>query len=408
MRDYIKAVQTLLEADAKKTKTKDQTIDFDVEMDDGSSKGDLAKPINPKADVPPKMDRRALPGQAAGAAKTRASVTGGENKEQSLRYLDHLMSRNMRDEVSDEDAARIAGAENPEYLEGPETPLLIGDELPVTPDNLPQVMNTALIEKGDSEVGTVRPPEWHMVKHLPGYLQQGIRAMGRMVFAPFTDTPIEDIQVMATLLNARDVQVMADFIRRNGMKDDEATMEAHDIIPGYGADIQVWNTEGYTFMLVKDHAGAYIYGWPGGRGIDLDGPESYRQLESEEVEGDLVEEDFNWEKAASDAMAAQAEEGETENTELPKGGNKPQGTFGTVQDQQRKAIPMGDNPMAGNVKEAAEFLAGVDKTVLSEGAADDGTANYFAQLAGVRPVAKAAKNLDSEVLDLAILAGIRR
>ena len=31
-------------------------------------------------------------------------------------------------------------------------------------------------------------PEWHAVKNLPGYIQQGIRVLGRQVFKQFTET----------------------------------------------------------------------------------------------------------------------------------------------------------------------------------------------------------------------------
>ena len=410
MREYIRAVQQLLEADQKKTTTKDKTSAFDMDMDDGASKGDLTSPNAERAknDVPPRRERPAIPGRMA---RGPANINAGENPEQSLRYLRHLHSSGLRDEISDDEAAEIArlGREEPLEIEGPETPLLPSDveEVPVTPDNLPQVINSAVFAPGETLPGNVKPPEWHMVKHLPGYLQQGIRAMGRMVFAPFTDTPIEDIQVLASLINGRDVQVMADWIRRNGMKDDEATIRAEDIIPGYGADIQIWNAVGATFMLVKDHAGIYIYGWPGGRGTQLDGPEDFRRLESVEHDQTALEEDFNWQEATKEAMAdyqakQELQQSEPEDAQLPRSGNKPQGTYGTIQDQQRENLPMGDNKL----KETAEFLAGVDAPLMES--SGDETADYLAKLAGVRPVPKTERILDQDVMDLAILAGVRK
>jgi hypothetical protein len=35
-----------------------------------------------------------------------------------------------------------------------------------------------------------------------------------------------------------------------------------DLMPDYDAQVSVFEADGYTFMLVKDFAGRYIYSWP--------------------------------------------------------------------------------------------------------------------------------------------------
>lgn len=384
MREYIKAVQALFEAENDKTKTKDQT-GFKMDMDDGASKGDLTNPSKPSSQrtEEPRRNRADLPGVKA---RGPAQINPGRNTERSATYLRDLFNQNLQDEISDEEAARNVDGDIDPLMIGGQKPLsLTGETEPVTPENLPATINKALFKKEDGAAPTVRPPEWHMVKNLPGYMQQGIRAMGRMVFAPFTDTPIEKIQVMASLINERDVRVMADFIRKNAFMDDEATMEAHDIIPGYGAQIQIWNMSGCTFMLVRDHAGEYIYGWPGGRGTDLDAPENHLRLENVDLdelsEGDLS--GMNSAQLAQKVPDNKEIDPETDQDVPQNKSGSTNGTKGTVQDQQQQ----------GQLQESVQ---------------DDGTADYFAKLAGVRPTAKTPQIVDQDVLDLAKLAGVRK
>lgn len=162
-----------------------------------------------------------------------------------------------RDVISDEEAARIAG-----YGDDPDE----GWEQR-TPEMLPAVISKAIAESGDGLVY----PQWHMVRHLPGYMREAIRSLGRAVFAQFTDTPIEDIQVLTTILNPeRELQALAAWIRRNGIMDDDPDMDFDRAFPGYKVRPQLWNVQGYTFLLVEDFAGRYIYGWPGGRGVHLE------------------------------------------------------------------------------------------------------------------------------------------
>lgn len=130
-----------------------------------------------------------------------------------------------------------------------------------TSSKLPKVISAALRAAGKED------PKWHMVRNLPGYMSQGIRAIGRQVFSPFTSTKIEDIQVIANLGGSgpntkAEINAVAGFLMKNGTKINDASMEFQERIPGYSAEMKVFTFANYTFLLVKDQAGEYIYSWP--------------------------------------------------------------------------------------------------------------------------------------------------
>ena len=156
------------------------------------------------------------------------------------RYISNLRANN--DEISDEQAIQ-----NSTY----------GIDLPRTSENLPVVIRSELVKFGENF-----DPKWIMVKHLPGYIRNAIRSVGRQLFQQFTDTPVEDIQCLSTLTHSTtDVQRMMHFITKNGVEDSKATIDFSRSMPGYTADTSLWKMAGYEFLLVKDFAGYYIYGW---------------------------------------------------------------------------------------------------------------------------------------------------
>jgi hypothetical protein len=212
---------------------------------------------------------QAPPGRLAGAARTLRSMVGfGAQAPQASRHLADLAAAGLpQDGISDAEAMRRAGHDA--------APTEGCEPVPRRPETLPAIVSRAMSVEGGAKI----VPEWHMVRHLPGYLQSRIRQLGRQVFAPFTDTPIEDIQVLSTLSNPdRDVKAVATWIFRNGIRDDEAELEFGQIMPDYKANTQIWNVEGFTFMVVKDFAGHYVYSWPGGRGTQLDNDDPAPQL----------------------------------------------------------------------------------------------------------------------------------
>lgn len=258
MRNFITLIENAL-AEAPRTKTKPpEQMTLDIEGP--SSKGDLTTTSgNAHNSVAHGRDRAAnLPGKKQSKAQTKAAI-----KPMSAAAQDDMrgimqMVGDTQDEISDDEAARRAGHDSVGHTDGMNEP--------PTPQNLPAIINTAVAASGMHI-----EPKWHMVRNLPGYMQSGIRALGRQLFGPFTDTPIEDIQVLSTLSNDdTEVKAMMTWIKRNGVKDDEAQIK-FDNSPAsrYGADVQIWNAEGFTFMVVKDPHGYYVYGWPGGRGTQV-------------------------------------------------------------------------------------------------------------------------------------------
>lgn len=198
-----------------------------------------------------------MPGKSATAPATRQAVSRHARAIEGVgERLGALAASGLRDIISDEEARNIAGVAETDGIEEPNTP-----------ENLPAVIQKAIAVSGERLI----EPEWRMVRHLPGYIQQPIRALGRQVFTQFTDTPVEDIQIVSTLSNEKvEVQALMGWISRNGIRDDQAEMDFEGTIPNYQADVQVWNVQGYSFLLVKDFVGYYVYGWPGGRGVHLE------------------------------------------------------------------------------------------------------------------------------------------
>lgn len=280
MRNFIDIINSVLVEDQDPTKVKDKIATPEINLDDGSSKGDLSAPVDsaaPAAYRPGRVERN--PGIRAVPTDAR-----------SLNYLDALLRSDLQDEISDEEAAANS-AFAPMDAEAPADTLGHDEPVPVTPENLPAVISQAMARTDWDGVPPNWEPKWMQIKDTPGYFQNQIRALGRMIFSPFTDIPIEDINLMADpfTTSRTNVELMARWIFQNGVRDDQAEMTFDGIMPGYGAQTSIWNALGYTFMCVQDHAGYYIYSWPGGRGVHLDAPPEMRRLTETETE---IEEDY--------------------------------------------------------------------------------------------------------------------
>lgn len=191
-----------------------------------------------------------LPGQQATAQQTRTSVRNSFSG-QASGHFSGLSSSDLRDDVPTnyaENNATISGGEDRR-----------------TPENLPAIISTAIALTEDMII-----PQWHKVCNLPAFCVQQVRSLGRQIFKEYTDIPVDDIQTCTTLTNdVREVQAMMGWIKKNGVRNDEMKYDFNDIMPGYHADVQSWDAEGYSFLLVRDHSGHYVYGWPGGRGVHL-------------------------------------------------------------------------------------------------------------------------------------------
>jgi hypothetical protein len=129
------------------------------------------------------------------------------------------------------------------------------------PNTLPQEIRQDLRTHGDV---TAR---FHSVENLPGYLDDAIRMMGQKVFASLTATPINEINVLANLGNQgpneqRELNAVAGMVDTYGQRRGDYEMRFDRILPGYEADIRVYEYKDQIFCLVKDFAGSYVYSWP--------------------------------------------------------------------------------------------------------------------------------------------------
>lgn len=226
--------------EGKKTIT---DLDNELTAKIAQSKGELSKAQSTSVDVPGKQ-----------ASKEKSARINAPIDPESSRLFGHLHASGLKDDVVDGDI-------DFEY----------DDVKPTTPENLPAIISKAIVSAGGEII-----PEWHMVKNLPGYMSSAIRALGRQVFMPFTNTPIEKIQVVSTLSNSEtEVKALMAWIKQNGIKNDDAQLYFTEILPQYAPHVQIWNVRGYTFMLVKDHAGFYVYGFNG----DKIGHTNHKQIE---------------------------------------------------------------------------------------------------------------------------------
>lgn len=137
----------------------------------------------------------------------------------------------------------------------------VGHASQPTPNTLPAIINKNLRAAGKTEV------TFHQVKNLPGYISNAIRTLGKSLFSQFTTTPITDIQVVANFGGSgpnskMEINALANYIIKNGAQVTDANIDFENIMPGYTADIKIFDTNDVTFMLVKDFAGEYIYSWP--------------------------------------------------------------------------------------------------------------------------------------------------
>lgn len=252
-------------ASSKPVKDKEDN-DFDSSMFKPQKEQPVAKVDKPAADKSvsstadkPKADTPEI--KKASAADTAKAMKGVSATDD----MRDMMSRiNVPDDmVANEpelDTDRVPGDE-----EQPE---------PVNPDSVP-----ALISR---EIAAAMPdtvdPQFHQVKNLPGYMSRAIRAMGRETFKNYTDTPVEDISVLANLggqgpNSEREINAVASWLKQNGTKLDASELGFGDMIPGYSAQTMLYSTAGMRFLVVKDFAGGYIYVWPEGSSSNALGSE---------------------------------------------------------------------------------------------------------------------------------------
>lgn len=148
------------------------------------------------------------------------------------------------------------------YEDRPETPLLGGSSLTrTTHENLPDVVGKELMDAGYVN------PNWHQVANLPGNMSTAIRTLGKKLFSAFTTTPVENIWTVANLAGQgpntyREVNSVAAWISSTGAFINDVNIDFETTIPGYNAEVKLYDAAGVRWMLVKDEFGIYIYSWP--------------------------------------------------------------------------------------------------------------------------------------------------
>lgn len=256
-------VRRLTEADdtrrarvSTKSKTKSQFDKPDLSAFERGMQDQAAGTQNVPAPSQRKQKAVAPSLKQATAKKTKAATAGLDMPPEAAEKFSFIQSLDIEDEISDEEAARRAGVTHGAVPE-PKTP---GTDV-ARIETLPAVINKELLAAGEVE------PEWHQVKNLPGYLSSAIRAMGRQIFGTYTNTPIEDIQVLAHVAgqgpnSKRELNAVGGWLHKNAERDVEGEMDFSKSIPNYGVEFKIYNTRNFTFMVVKDFAGLYIYSWP--------------------------------------------------------------------------------------------------------------------------------------------------
>jgi hypothetical protein len=131
----------------------------------------------------------------------------------------------------------------------------------VTPSSVPATISRAMAPAGLVE------PKWKMVADMPGYLAQSIRQLGAAVFDQYTSTPIDQIQVVANVQgqgpnDLRELNALGKWVIEKGTPVTDGEIDFEGSIPGYKAQVKVFNVGDVQVMLVKDGMGQYAYAWP--------------------------------------------------------------------------------------------------------------------------------------------------
>ena len=115
-------------------------------------------------------------------------------------------------------------------------------------------------------------PHWLCLNQLPGFMRSAIRAMGESVFSPLTRTPLERIEVIADLggngpHTHLEIDTTAHHLRRTCEPSNIVEYSSKEMTRLFGGAYQAqaiqFETAEFTYLLVKDAMGSYIYRWPG-------------------------------------------------------------------------------------------------------------------------------------------------
>jgi len=129
---------------------------------------------------------------------------------------------------------------------------------PIDPENLP-VRKTPITNLTDRN-----PLEWFTIEQLPGYAQKEIRILGNLIFKEYTNTPLKNIKILATLTNRmNDLERVAATLKKRGRKIMDVQYDFEQTIPDYKVELAtLYRYNDNDYLVMKDFAGYYIYSWP--------------------------------------------------------------------------------------------------------------------------------------------------
>lgn len=218
--------------------------------------------------------------RGATAAHSRAAAGSVGLPDQMRGMLDRLNRLDRPGDLSDEEARRIAGQDAGET------------EPRTTTQNLPAVIRTDLARIGkdlatDADVN----PEWHSIKHLPGFLNRKVRGMGQDIFSMFTRTAHQDIRTIANVNGQgpnteEEIKTVLQWLMQNAEALPEADIDFGRGMPGYKPQVREFRTENTRFHVVRDPAGWYIYAYPEEDAVTHGGPDALPNPDSDEPERD--------------------------------------------------------------------------------------------------------------------------
>lgn len=259
--------------DRKRTRTgtrPDINLGPDIAGSDAQLPASAPKSQTNKPGVAPEL-------RSANAAQSRAAAANVGVPDQMRGMLDRLNRLDRPGDMSDEEARRLAAGDTE-----PET----------TTQNLPAVIRTDLARIGkdlatDSDVN----PEWHSIKHLPGFLNRKIRGMGQDIFSMFTRTPHQDIRTIANVNGQgpnteKEIKTVLQWLMQNAEALPEADIDFGQGLPGYKPQVREFRTENTRFHVVRDPAGWYVYAYPEQDAVTHGGPDALPNPNADEPERD--------------------------------------------------------------------------------------------------------------------------
>jgi len=178
-------------------------------------------------------------------------------------YLPNVALPEVQDIISDAEAQQLA-QDGPTFVVG------YTESIPPRHETLPTVINKTIYDPNKKHSPGSFDPKWIKIRHLPGYTKAIIRSIARGIFSHYTDHHLENINFMSTLTHAEiHVKTVATYIVKNGIQDDDGTLDLSRLNPIFNAEVKLWRTNNHSYLIVKDAGGHYIYQWDGGRGVHL-------------------------------------------------------------------------------------------------------------------------------------------